>query len=232
MRNQDVFIVASPHVSRFPQTPVYTIGWPVSLREWPGYPGVCKPTPGHRAWQHPRGRPEFPCQPADSPLELPDFSSRSPTMTARMFHHALGAVSLLLLLRPSAIADDGSLVQRFADPPAQARILKIIHNWPDASPAQNELIRQLTRQGFGGVVCNVSFDDYLVSEAKWRSFQHAVVEAKMAGWALWLYDERGYPSGNAGGIVLRGRPEWEASGLLIADAATEGPSISLAAPPG
>jgi hypothetical protein len=153
-------------------------------------------------------------------------------MTARMFHHALGAVSLLLLLRPSAIADDGSLVQRFADPPAQARILKIIHNWPDASPAQNELIRQLTRQGFGGVVCNVSFDDYLVSEAKWRSFQHAVVEAKMAGWALWLYDERGYPSGNAGGIVLRGHPEWEASGLLIADAATEGPSISLAAPPG
>ncbi len=153
-------------------------------------------------------------------------------MNARMFRHALGAAALLHLLRLSAIADDGSLVQRFADPPAQARILKIIHSWPDAAPAQDELIRQLTRQGFGGVVCNVSFHDYLVSETKWRSFERAVVEAKKAGWALWLYDERGYPSGNAGGIVLRDHPEWEASGLLIADAATDGSAVTLAAPPG
>ena len=58
------------------------------------------------------------------------------------------------------------------------------------------------------------------------------MQARKAGWALWLYDERGYPSGNAGGIVLRGHPEWEASGLLIADAATDGPSVTLAVPPG
>ena len=153
-------------------------------------------------------------------------------MTTRMFRHALKAAAILQLLLPIAIADDASLVQRFADPPAQARILKIIHSWPDAAPAQDEIIRQLTRQGFGGVVCNVSFHDYLVSETKWRSFQRAVAEAKKAGWALWLYDERGYPSGNAGGIVLRDHPEWEASGLLIADAATEGSAVTLAAPPG
>lgn len=153
-------------------------------------------------------------------------------MTARMFRHALGVLSLLSLLRPGAIAGDGALAQRFADPPARSRILKIIHNWPDASPAQDELIRQLTRQGFGGVVCNVSFDDYLISETKWRSFQRAVAEAKKADWALWLYDERGYPSGNAGGIVLRGHPEWEASGLLIANVATDGSVVTLAIPPG
>jgi hypothetical protein len=153
-------------------------------------------------------------------------------MTARMYLHALRAAALLHLLRLTAIADHASLVRRFADPPAEARILKIIHNWPDASPAQDDLIRQLTRQGFGGVVCNVSFDDYLVSETKWRSFQRAVVEAKRAGWALWLYDERGYPSGNAGGIVLSDHPEWEASGLLIAEAATDGSLVTLAAPPG
>jgi len=153
-------------------------------------------------------------------------------MNARMFRHALGAAAFLHLLLPSASAADGSLVERFADPPAQARILKIIHSWPDASPAQDEFIRQLTRQGFGGVVCNVSFDDYLVSETKWRSFQRAVAEAKKAGWALWLYDERGYPSGNAGGLVLRDHPEWEASGLLLADAATDGSAVTLAAPPG
>ncbi len=49
---------------------------------------------------------------------------------------------------------------------------------------------------------------------------------------FWLYDERGYPSGNAGGIVLRGHPEWEASGLLIADAETAGSPLTLAVPPG
>ena len=62
---------------------------------------------------------------------------------------------------------------------------------------------QLQAQGFGGVVCNVSFDQYLESEAKWEAFTRAVNEAKKAGMALWLYDERGYPSGNAGGITLR-----------------------------
>ena len=153
-------------------------------------------------------------------------------MTARMFRHALGVLSLLHLLQPGAIADDGSLAQRFADPPARARILKIIHSWPDEPRQQDELIEKLTKAGFGGVVCNVSFDDYLVSEPKWRSFQRAVAEAKKAGWVLWLYDERGYPSGNAGGIVLRDHPEWEASGLLIADAASDGTPVTLSAPPG
>ena len=130
-------------------------------------------------------------------------------MAARLFRYALGVLSLVPLLQAGASAGEGSLVERFADPPASSRILKIIHNWPDASPAQDELIVQLTQQGFGGVVCNVSFDDYLISETKWRSFQRAVEAAKKAGWTLWLYDERGYPSGNAGGIVLRGHPEWE-----------------------
>ena len=153
-------------------------------------------------------------------------------MTTRMFRFAPGAAFISHLIGLTVIAGDSSLVQRFADPPAASRILKIIHNWPDAAPAQDELIRQLSRQGFGGVVSNVSFDDYLVSEPKWTAYVRALDAARKAGWALWLYDERGYPSGNAGGIVLRGHPEWEASGLLIADAVTEGESVSLAVPPG
>jgi hypothetical protein len=83
--------------------------------------------------------------------------------------------------------------ERFAQPPAEARILKIIHNWPDQAGAQDQLIGRLRTQGFGGVVCNVSFEQYLESEAKWLVFVRAVNEAKKAGLALWLYDERGYP---------------------------------------
>lgn len=122
--------------------------------------------------------------------------------------------------------------ERFAQPPADARILKIIHNWPDQPEAQDEWIRRLGGQGFGGVVCNVSFDQYLESEAKWLAFTRAVEEAKKAGFAMWLYDERGYPSGNAGGVTLRGHPEWEARGLLVADAESQGGTVTLELPPG
>ncbi len=120
----------------------------------------------------------------------------------------------------------------FAHPPAESRILKIIHSWPDDPAAQDALIQTLARQGFGGVVCNVSFADYLVSDAKWKAFTRAVEEAKKAGFALWLYDEKGYPSGTAGGIVLRDHPEWEARGLLISDTEGEGTRLTLEVPPG
>ena len=120
----------------------------------------------------------------------------------------------------------------FAHPPAESRILKIIHSWPDEPAAQDALIQRLAGQGFGGVVCNVSFKDYLTSETKWKAFTRAVEEAKKAGFALWLYDEKGYPSGTAGGIVLREHPEWEARGLLIADTEGEGTRLTLEVPPG
>jgi len=122
--------------------------------------------------------------------------------------------------------------ERFAQPPADARILKIIHGWPDRPDAQDRLIAKLNAQGFGGVVCNVAFDQYLESDAKWQAFTRAVNEAKKAGMAMWLYDERGYPSGNAGGITLCGHPEWEARGLLVADAESRGGDVTLQLPPG
>jgi hypothetical protein len=143
----------------------------------------------------------------------------------------LAATSLALMPTASSTADE-PLAERFSSPPLNSRILKIIHSWPDDSSAQDAMIAQLTRQGFGGVVCNVSFEEYLQSQVKWNAFQRAVTAAKKAGWTLWLYDERGYPSGNAGGLVLRGHPDWEAQGLLIADAATSGAVVDLEAPPG
>jgi hypothetical protein len=154
------------------------------------------------------------------------------TMNAKSVGWIFATAAALHLLADVPFATEESLARRFANPPAEARILKIIHSWPDQPQAQDDLIRQLTRQGFGGAVCNVSFDDYLQSDAKWRSFHRAIGAAKKAGWALWLYDERGYPSGNAGGIVLREHPEWEASGLLIAETAAEKAAVTLALPPG
>lgn len=141
-------------------------------------------------------------------------------------------LALVLAVGASAFAGTDEFARRFAEPPAAHRILKIIHGWPDKPEAQDEIIRRLQRQGFGGVVCNVSFDQYLESESHWQAFARAVQAARAAGLTLWLYDERGYPSGNAGGLVLRENPEWEARGLLIADSESTGGSVELDAPPG
>lgn len=124
------------------------------------------------------------------------------------------------------------LESRFANPDGANRILKIIHSWSDSSEDQDDLLAQLRAQGFGGVVCNVSFDQYLESEAKWKAFRRAVRRTHGLNMAMWLYDERGYPSGSAGGIVMRGHSEWAAAGLLASDATTSGDPVSVTVPPG
>ncbi|MCF7668985.1 MAG: hypothetical protein K9N48_04315 [Verrucomicrobia bacterium] len=121
---------------------------------------------------------------------------------------------------------------KLPDPPADTRILKIIHGWPDTAEAQTSLINQLNAQGFGGVVCNVSFTDYLENDDKWTVFKRAVRSTHEAGMAMWLYDEKGYPSGTAGGLVLENNPELEAEGLLITQATARDERITLDVPPG
>jgi len=66
------------------------------------------------------------------------------------------------------------------------------------------------RRGRGGIVCNVSFRDYLESEEAWKVLVEAVNVCSRLGMPVWIYDERGYPSGAAGGLVLRHHPEVEA----------------------
>lgn len=134
---------------------------------------------------------------------------------------------------PLATLESAPPQDPFANPPPSTRILKIVHGWPDDPKAQDARISQLKTQGFGGAVCNVAFDGYLENETKWQSFVRAVHRMKEEGFALWLYDEKGYPSGTAGGIVLRDHPEGVARGLLIADATADaGQTISLEQPPG
>jgi hypothetical protein len=133
---------------------------------------------------------------------------------------------------PVFTAPDADLKVCFANPPAASRILKIVHALPGTPEKQQALFDTLQAQGFGGVVSNVSFTDYLESESKWSEFVAGMDEARQRGMALWLYDELGYPSGKAGGITLRDHPEWQARGLYFAETTSEGGAVSLAAPPG
>ena len=166
-----------------------------------------------------------------------EFNENQVPFTASNTKHLPPALFVMLIQGFCAVAFPGknslgSWEDRFTTPPADTRILKIIHNWPDEPAAQDNYINKFRTQGFGGVVCNVSFDQYLESDAKWIAFVRAVDEAKKAGFAMWLYDERGYPSGNAGGITLRDHPDWEARGLLVNDVESQGGLVTLELPRG
>ncbi len=138
------------------------------------------------------------------------------------------AVPVLTPLPP----EDRPLAERFAVPPPSARILRIIHAQKDNPADQDQQLRTLAAQGFGGFAGNVAFDGYVDDVTKWPAFLRGVRLAKDAGMSLWLYDECGYPSGSARDLTLRGHPEWAARGLLIADTYTSGGPFSLALPPG
>jgi len=133
---------------------------------------------------------------------------------------------------PPLPAEDRPLAERFAVPPASARILRIIHAQKDNPAEQDRQLQTLAAQGFGGFAGNVAFDGYVDDETKWPAFLRGVRLAKAAGMSLWLYDECGYPSGSARDLTLRGHPEWAARGLLVAEASTSGGSVSLTLPPG
>jgi hypothetical protein len=129
-------------------------------------------------------------------------------------------------------AEDRPFDERFRDPAGSVRILKIVHGWPSGEGADVGLLENLRAQGFGGVVTNVAWgDDYLRNPLAWDQLRRVTARARGLGMALWLYDEKGYPSGTAGGQVLDGHPEWEAEGLLVASALTDGP-LTLKLPPG
>ncbi len=70
-------------------------------------------------------------------------------------------------------------------------------------------------RGLGGIVCNVAFKDYLRSEEHWKTLVAGVEACRQLGMVVWLYDEEGYPSGAAGGLVLKENPAFEATALAF-----------------
>jgi hypothetical protein len=103
------------------------------------------------------------------------------------------------------------------------RPLQIIHKIDPkrSSPTGMKYYQDL---GLGGAVTNVGFDQYLVSEENWQKLVAGVEAFANAGMSVWLYDEKGYPSGSAGGLVLKDHPEYEAQELAY-DASQSDPFI-------
>lgn len=101
--------------------------------------------------------------------------------------------------------------------------LKITHElvW-DPSMNDDELraflkgrLQSLADKGFGGVVTNVSGRNYAKDPEEWRKMVIAIDTACEMGLRVWLYDEKGYPSGGAGGLTVDANPDYEAVGLVM-----------------
>ena len=83
-------------------------------------------------------------------------------------------------------------------------------------------LKALKDKGFGGVVLNVSFENYLNDETAWEVFVKAIDIAVSLDFRIWIYDEQYYPTGSAGGEALAGHPEYEAIALDCVTRIAEG----------
>lgn len=86
---------------------------------------------------------------------------------------------------------------------------------PDLKSALKQSLGELKDSGLGGVVCNVSFHDYMRDSNQWKLFQQGLETCKGLDLRVWIYDEDGYPSGAAGGLVLEKNPAFEAQELIF-----------------
>ena len=101
--------------------------------------------------------------------------------------------------------------------------LKITHelvhnpNWTDEElrAAVGQHLQYLADRGFGGVVTNVSQRNYATDPEEWRKMALAIDTACEMGLRVWLYDEKGYPSGGAGGLTVDANPDFEALGIAM-----------------
>jgi len=76
-----------------------------------------------------------------------------------------------------------------------------------------ERLSYLKECGLDGLVVNVGGEPYLEDEESWELLRQGLAAARSLGFKIWLYDEKGYPSGSAGGLVLREESRLEAVGI-------------------
>jgi hypothetical protein len=154
-------------------------------------------------------------------------------------------------LAPEATA--AGLRDAFRDPPAEFRPLPMIHSHALQDPAVSQW---LSDRHAGGAVIDAGVKPgthdidgeagnnptWLNDPAQFERLRKTILQLHQDGRRVWLYDENGYPSGNAGGGVLRGHPEFQAQlvgcetfhargGQTVDVAAQKGPVVACQAIP-
>lgn len=73
---------------------------------------------------------------------------------------------------------------------------------------------EILAYGYAGVVGNVPYtDEFPYNEEEWQVTADAFRAFIDKGMYTWIYDEKGYPSGSAGGAVIDENPDFVAEGL-------------------
>lgn len=104
-----------------------------------------------------------------------------------------------------------TIEQLFVNPPNEFRIVQYHLN----KDVDGEDLEKLKSFGIGGIQMSVDWNKkYLEDEEAWQKLALNIQKAKKAGLQVWIHDEKGYPSGAAGGLVVRDHPELENKGLV------------------
>ncbi|MDR0575876.1 MAG: hypothetical protein LBG96_17945 [Tannerella sp.] len=103
----------------------------------------------------------------------------------------------------------------FRQPPAKFKFHALDHDLVSRENPE-PYIDSLIERGVTGLVINVTWDEnYMKDEKAWQSLNQLVRLLKSKGLLLWIYDEYGYPSGHAGGLVLAENKDYEALGIVV-----------------
>lgn len=83
-----------------------------------------------------------------------------------------------------------------------------------ASENYKEALLTLKEKGVEGIVLNhIWNENYLKDKSIFERLNEIIDFAKSLNMNVWLYDEKGYPSGKAGGLVLKKNPDYQAKGI-------------------
>lgn len=107
----------------------------------------------------------------------------------------------------------------FLNPPNEYRIYRLSHALPED---MEKYLVDISDLGFGGIVTNVNWHNDKTDKAKYLQCDEDFVTldknidvCKKNNIGVWMYDEKGYPSGSADGLTLKDHPEFEAKGFTV-----------------
>ncbi len=98
----------------------------------------------------------------------------------------------------------------FLSPDNKYRGLQIVHDFSSLSGGSySEKAQTVINCGWGGVITNDGWTGkYLQSERKLENLNEFVQAVDDAGMRVWLYDEKGYPSGSAGDLTVSANEDY------------------------
>lgn len=123
------------------------------------------------------------------------------------------------------VTEKEALLKRLKNPDNGIRPVQIIHHGFPRTQAEIEaFLDHAVEIGMGGFCVNMDdADGYLREDsAVWHSLTEFIDAALQRELSIWIYDEKGYPSGAANDLVLKALPNAQVKGLVCGKLDTDG----------